>query len=227
MTEREWALVALELDHTFRGDFGAKAEDDDSGKVQEAAYRDRFGGMDYATVRAALSLLVDEGQVWLPMPGELMKAVRRIEQRRTPPFAEALDRVLELARSTRPARPGYRGFVEAGVRASRSRDRESDADERFVAAVAAELGEGPARWAQARGRRELLGEDLGGEHGGAIRHRLEQEFAGFVEAAEEDRKVGLALERVRRAALESGDRPRSPQGVGDAVGRLELGPGAA
>lgn len=227
MNDREWALVALELDHTFRGDFGAKAEDDDSGKVQEAAYRDRFGGMDYATVRAALSLLVDEGQVWLPMPGELMKAVRRIEQRRTPPFAQALNRVLELARDTRPVRRPYSGFVDAIARRSLAGEADREADARFVARVSEELGEGAARWALSRGRRGILEEDVDDEYNGARRNRLEEEYTAFVKVAAEDEKVGLALERVRRAALESGDRPRGPQGVGDAVGRLELGPGAA
>lgn len=207
MTEQEWEAWTLELAASFKGTFGPQDPEDTAGHAQLLAYRTHFATVDYDVMVAAVALLVQDGQVFMPAPGEVMVAGRRVLQRTRAPFAEVLRGVLALAGEHRPVPPAYPGRAwRQGEKRAADAAAAADAHSRFVAAVAERFGEPAARWADARGRDELRGEPLDGEHGGAVRHRLEEEFAEFVLQADEDMKVGLALTRAHRAtdALETG-----------------------
>ena len=185
MTEQEWDAFTLELAQSFRGTFGQQSGDDANGRAQELVYRSHFAAFDYPVMVAAVVLLVQDGQVFTPAPGELMAAVRRVHGAGAPPFAEVW-RVFEVE------------FL-------RPRGGDVDREEEIVTAVHAECGEGAARWVQTRGVRALSLELIHDpEHGGKVRHRLEGELATFVAQAAEDRKVGLALNRAREAAQLTG-----------------------
>lgn len=209
MNPAEWAAFALELDHAFRGDFGPQSEDDAAGAAQEATYVRHLGGLDYETACAAVALLVEDGQVFLPSPGEVRGAVRRVTSTPAAPFAEVL---VELGRAHR------RNYVHPDTGTAR---QHAEAERAIVAHVAETCGEGAARWVQARGVRSIGGEAIEGEHGGAVRHRLEGEYSTFAEQAAEDSKVGLALERAERATLTAGERPAGPRRL-DAAAALGL-----
>jgi hypothetical protein len=201
VTEQEWDAFTLELAQSFRGTFGQQHGDDANGRAQEVVYRSHFAAVDYDVMVAAVALLVQDGQVFVPAPGELMPAVRRVLQRTRAPFAEVLRGVLALTGEYRPVPPPYPGRAWGpGERAAAARAAEVDAHRRLVAAVSDRYGEAAARWVDARGAAELRGEELDGEYAGAVRHRLEQELAEFTAQAEEDGKVGLALARAQRAA---------------------------
>jgi hypothetical protein len=69
MTEQEWALFAVEVEATFRGDL---AED------REAALRTHFGRVTFEDGRAAVAALVERGQVFMPTPAELLQGLHAI-----------------------------------------------------------------------------------------------------------------------------------------------------
>lgn len=204
MTAQEWAAFAAELDHVFRGDFGPKGPDDADGQAQEASYFRHLGGLDYDVASAAVALLIEDGQEWLPAPGKLREAVRRVIRASSAPFAQV-----------------WREFT---VTYARHRGDE----EAIVRRIAERCGEGAARWVQTRGPSQLALEPVHGDgaegrpSGGAVRRRLEAEYGGFVEQAEEDERVGLALERVRRPAL--GERGPRRMDAADVLG-LKRGDG--
>lgn len=198
MTAHEWAAFAAELGHAFRGGFGPTGPDDTNGAAQEATYAHHLAGLDYDVAAAAVALLVEDGQVFLPTPGELREAVRRVTHASSAPFAEAWRLI---------GRELRRHYVHPDTSTP---EQLGEADRAFVAAVAEHVGEGAARWAQARGRLGLGMEAVDGEHAGAVRHRLEGEYSTFVAQAEEDRRVGLAIARAERAALTTG-RPSGPR----------------
>jgi hypothetical protein len=180
MTPQEWAAFAAELRHSFVGDFGPTGPHDTDGAAQEAVYRRHFGGLDYDVTSAAVALLVNDGRVHLPRPGELRAAVRRVTEASSLPFAEVWEILTDAA----------------------MRHRGASAD--VVAIVSRECGEGAARWVAARGVGDLMHEPVNGEHGGAVRHRLEAEFASFVAQAEEDGRVGRAIEQAQRQQIGRG-----------------------
>lgn len=205
MTGPEWAAFALELDQTFKGDFGPRSEQDAAGAAQEASYIGHFGDVDYGVAVAALHLLVRDGQVWLPTPGELFHAVERIQ----------------LGRGVLPREPEF-AAVWTAVSALIVRHATDTTDVAFVAAVSKRCGEGAARWAQARGRRALGLEQSEGDHRGPVLHRLEQEYQRFAAAAKEDQKVGAAIERAgRRTELGAGG--DGPRRLGGAMAALAAG----
>lgn len=195
MDDAEWGAFVLELDHGFKGEFGGESP---SGKAQEGVYRAHLGGLDYPVATAALALLVADGKVFTPMPGELLGAVQRLTTRKAPAFVEAYPRIRRLCSrhpATHPAMPGF------------DRDQRAQAWTALVADVAAELGEGAARFVQSKGV-QLYAEHVDDpEHGGKVLHRLTAEYAACCEAATEDRHVGYALERAKRRELNGGQEP--------------------
>lgn len=195
MTAQEWAAFALELEHTFRGTFGPAGPDDADGSAQEAAMRRHVAGEDYDVASAALALLVEDGQVFMPTAAEVRAAVRRVTTRSRAPFAEVL-RVFGRSYSR------HRRALDAGRITRLELERE------VVRDVVADCGEGAGRWIVARTAQALALEPVEGEHAGAVRHRLEGEYSTFAERAEEDQRVGLALERAGRPELGRGRGPR-------------------
>lgn len=182
MTDPEWAAFAAELGHAFRGGFGPTDPTDAQGAAQEATYRRHLGELPYPLATAALALLVEGGQVWLPVVGEIRAAVQRLTVRPAPSFDVA-----------------WRAFTSAY-------DRGGDTAE-IVERVGRDAGEGAARWVAARSPQALAHEQTAGEHAGPVRHRLALEYATYVERASEDGRVGRALERAQRAQLPAGERP--------------------
>lgn len=199
MTDPEWEAWTLELAASFKGTFGQQDDTDTAGRAQELAYRTHFAEFDYDVMVAAVALLVHDGQVFMPAPGELMSAVRRVLSASSLPFADV-----------------WRVFEDAY-------GRHRDSDPAIVAMIAEACGEGAARWIQARGSAALAREALHDpDHGGKVRHRLEAELATYVEQAQEDRKVGLALQRARgRAALDPGAKRRGLRRV--SMGEITTG----
>lgn len=194
MTAEEWELVATELDHGFQGGFGQSGPDDAAGAAQEAVYRRHLGELEAETVTAAIALVLQDGQEWLPKPGQLLAAVRRLQPGASSvPFAVAWATVQAALR---------KAYVHPDTGTAEELQR---AERLFVQAVDAVAGEAAARWAAARGRRGLGQERVDDQdHGGAVLHRLEQEYARFAAQVQEDGKVGLALQRVGRGELARG-----------------------
>jgi hypothetical protein len=185
VTAAEWGTFASVLELTFKGDELADPE-------AEAAYQAQLGGLDVGLAEAAVNLLVEDGQTWMPMPGEFMAAARRLERPDAPPWSEAWPVVrramarhaLALTNGRRPA-----------------------ALEALVADVDEQLGEGPARWV-GRTWERLLREPVNDpDVGGAVLKRLGDEYAEACRQAAEDRRAGLALERAGARASVGGGRP--------------------
>ena len=108
MTDREWHLLAAEIEASFRGDL---AED------RESALRTHFAGVPYDAARNAVRWLVTHDVTWMPTPAELINALRHsagfretrawLAGHETP---EAFERALvakyhELAETTRRQMP--------------------------------------------------------------------------------------------------------------------------
>lgn len=212
MTDGEWAAFAVELEHVFRGDFGPRHADDATGAAQEGAYRLHLGSVPYDVAAAAIALLLERGQVWLPKVGELRAAIAAVERPPAVPFVEAFA-IFRRAYGRHAVHPDVASPAQRRA-----------ADVAIIEDVQRVAGEGAARWVHARGPLALAMEPTGGEHGGAVLHRLEREYDACVERAREDRRRGVALERARRvAALGSGgDGPRRLDAA-----RAVLPPGAS
>ncbi len=193
MNDGRWAEYVSELELAFEGSLG---------EMGEKVYRQHLGDMDYDLARAALSLLVADGQKWLPKPGEVMAAAQRVVGPRRVPWGEAWPAI---------------------VHAMRHAD-----DVEVVREVARTCGEGAARFVHRHGVGRLRVEPT--EHpewGGAALRRLQVEYEDTCDAVREDGKVGLALAQADRAALAAG-RPgvRALGRPGGAVAAL-LGAGPA
>lgn len=176
MDAQEWTAFALEVEATFGGDLTPD---------REAALQKLLGELDAQVAGAALRWLVLRGERWMPWPGDFADALRAVSGQRVVPFAEALPVVLRELQRAKYRANGVGALAGA------------------VATIAERCGEGPARWAQARGF-ALLMEPIEGEVGGAVRKRLEDEMAAFVSQASEDERTGLALGRAQRHRIGSG-----------------------
>lgn len=187
MTSGEWGTFMLELTGAFRGEVD---------RAREAALRHHVGEEPLEDARAALRLLVEDGLVFLPVPAEVVGALRRLRARRELEWPEAW--------------PAISAALRDYCRGGRTAERRLA----MVRRVAEECGEGAARFAQALGPDRLAREPVDDpDHGGAVLHRLRGDFEACRRAALEDGVVGRALERAAAQALGRGRGPR----------RLELG----
>ena len=90
MTGEEFGRFVLEVNATFRGEkIGAESPDDADGAARLAAYRVHLGGLEYETATAAIRLLVEGGQVFVPAAAEVVVAARRLEAPSAPGWAQA------------------------------------------------------------------------------------------------------------------------------------------
>lgn len=90
MTGEEFAQFVLEVNATFRGDkIGPVSGGDVLGAARDTAYRVHLGGLDYGTAQAAIRLLLEDGQVFVPAVAEVLAAARRTSEPRTPSWLEA------------------------------------------------------------------------------------------------------------------------------------------
>lgn len=175
MDRREAVLFCQEVDATFRGELT---------EPQEAALRRHLADVELAEARAALGLLVEDGQVFVPVASEVLGAVRRLRgEARALPWAEAWPVITE------------------GLRRYARTDRSPEKRRLLVEAVGRRCGEGAARFVQSCGPDRLLMEPVDGEHGGAVLHRLRQDYEACCGQAREDGRVGRALEAARRLEL--------------------------
>jgi hypothetical protein len=173
VNDTEWTAFEELLDQGFQGFDPARMN----------TYRTLLGDVPFDTVSAALRLLVADGKWACPMPGEVMDAARRVSgvsEVDAPPFEEA-----------------WRGITLLLLPASRG----DTSLQRAVKAVAENVGEGAARWVAARGTGLMMELTEHPDHGGAVRHRLAQEYDRYCQQAAEDGKRGLALESAERAQL--------------------------
>lgn len=184
MTAQEFADFCAEVDNTFNGDLT-----DDKAKV----FWRHVADLDVSLARAAVNLLVEQGQVWMPTPGEMRAAVRMLVAPGAPPFSEAWP-VIAAALDRHGGRTRYAESPEAARRARTA----------LVAEVAAQLGEGPARWVE-RTMGRLMREPVNDpEHGGKVIGRLGKEYEESCRQTAEDGQVGLALERAGARSLGDG-----------------------
>ena len=183
MTGREWATFASMLECTFEGELD---------ELTEAAMRRHLGDLEAAHADAAVALLVEDGQVFLPKPGEMLRAARRVERPEAPPWSEAWPVIARvMLRHGQALGNGHRREALIAIAEEVERD----------------LGEGPARWVVRCADRLRVEPVNDPDVGGAVVKRLGDEYREACNQAAEDRKVGLALERARCAGELAAGRP--------------------
>ena len=178
MNDAEWADFEIGLDNSFKGDLT---------EFKAATYRDHLGHLDVGTARAALRLLVAQGQAWLPAPGEIMAAVNTLERPSAPPFAEAWPVI---------ARSLDRLWLHYGSPEEKARRKLQ-----LVSEIEAQLGEGPARWVERTAERLVMEPTNDPDVSGVVLHRLGLGYAEACQQAVEDRQVGRAVERAKARGL--------------------------
>lgn len=215
MTGPEWAMFMLELEATFKGKLGPDSNDDAAGVAQETVFVRHFAGEPQDVMLAAVALLVQDGQVWMPLPGDLASALRRVRGRSVVPFAEVMREFDAAVRRRRLPQP------------HQGRDVWAAFERGVVEDVGNACGEGAARWVATRSARLLCEEQRVGEWAGPVADRLSKELAEFVGIAREDGRVGVALSRAGMREVGAGGGLRRLAPV-DASGVLEIeaAPGA-
>lgn len=158
MTDRDWQAFTAELEATFRGDLAPD---------REAALKVHCGDWPLETARQAIAVMVGQGRVHMPTPGEMVVSAQKASVPEAPSFGEAWPLICRLI-----------GF---------------DSDRKSVARVQERLGDGPAVFVSRYGARRLGIEPVNGDHGGAIMARLEAAYNEACRAVAEDGRVAMTL----------------------------------
>jgi hypothetical protein len=177
MTSDEWLVVSGKMADWFTGDFGLKVRESYGQVLMKRFTRNQ--------VVAACELLLERGQVFLPKPGEIIQAVRELEDSPLPSWSEAWSWIGKAIR---------RGGRVGGTWPRKEEAALAFLEEHDLAIV--------ARFMQSEGYVTLATTEYGDPDYGPLRVReVEQHWNDFVGVAKERLERGLALQTVRRGTV--------------------------
>lgn len=194
MNNDEWTTCCLLIEECFRGEF------DDSTRAAYRVVLDRF---DSGDVAVAIQALVEAGQVFRPVPGELVTKIRQAQATPTPSWAEVWNWLQQAMNRWREPEQDTLDWL-------------TERCHPVVGSFAAVVG---VKW--------LRGQEFDcPDRGGMLVHQLKVRWEEFIDVAEQRLLRGRAL-----AAVGRGDgQPRTLSAasvIADLTSRRELEAGGA